>query len=117
MRLRLNATSVGLTATLALTLALFGTLILIRFIAPLPGPVRGRVREYFIAAEEIDWDYAPMGGDPMTGRYFNGSTMPLGQGKRSLMMKPHYGASDLGMAFGYGDCTFPSSSLSFQNLL
>jgi manganese oxidase len=32
----------------------------------------GRVRTYFIAADEVDWDYAPLGIDFMTGKPFAG---------------------------------------------
>ncbi len=32
----------------------------------------GRMRTYFIAADEIDWDYAPLGIDFMTGKPFAG---------------------------------------------
>jgi FtsP/CotA-like multicopper oxidase with cupredoxin domain len=35
-------------------------------------PSRGRVRTYFIAADEVDWDYAPLGVDFMTGKAFTG---------------------------------------------
>jgi hypothetical protein len=27
----------------------------------------GRVRTYFIAADEVEWDYAPSGGNKITG--------------------------------------------------
>jgi manganese oxidase len=33
----------------------------------------GRVRTYYIAAEEIEWDYAPLGIDMMTGKPFEGT--------------------------------------------
>jgi hephaestin len=33
----------------------------------------GRVRTYYIAAEETDWDYAPLGTDMMTGKPFEGT--------------------------------------------
>ena len=33
----------------------------------------GRVRTYYIAAEETDWDYAPLGIDMMTGKPFEGT--------------------------------------------
>jgi len=41
---------------------------------PAKGPSRsdGGVRTYFIAADEIDWDYAPLGVDFMTGKPFAG---------------------------------------------
>jgi len=34
----------------------------------------GRVRTYYIAAEETDWDYAPLGIDMMTGKPFEGTS-------------------------------------------
>jgi manganese oxidase len=34
----------------------------------------GVVRTYYIAAEEIDWDYAPLGVDIMTGKPFEGTS-------------------------------------------
>ena len=33
----------------------------------------GRVRTYYIAAEEVEWDYAPLGIDMMTGKSFEGT--------------------------------------------
>ena len=36
---------------------------------PAPG---GKVRTYYIAADELDWDYAPSGIDQMTGKPFEG---------------------------------------------
>ena len=33
----------------------------------------GRVRTYYIAAEETEWDYAPLGIDMMTGKHFEGT--------------------------------------------
>jgi FtsP/CotA-like multicopper oxidase with cupredoxin domain len=37
-----------------------------------PAPA-GAVRTYYIAAEETDWDYAPLGIDMMTGKPFEGT--------------------------------------------
>ncbi len=34
----------------------------------------GRVRTYYIAAEETEWDYAPLGIDMMTGKPFEGTS-------------------------------------------
>ena len=31
-------------------------------------PSSGKVHVYYIAADEVDWDYAPSGIDQMTGR-------------------------------------------------
>jgi FtsP/CotA-like multicopper oxidase with cupredoxin domain len=39
----------------------------------LPTATAGHVRTYYIAAEEIDWDYAPLGIDMMTGKPFEGT--------------------------------------------
>jgi FtsP/CotA-like multicopper oxidase with cupredoxin domain len=33
---------------------------------------KGTVRTYFVAADELDWDYAPLGTDFMTGKRFTG---------------------------------------------
>jgi len=33
----------------------------------------GRVRTYYVAAEEVDWDYAPLGIDMTTGKAFEGT--------------------------------------------
>ena len=34
----------------------------------------GRVRTYYVAAEETEWDYAPLGTDIMTGKPFEGTS-------------------------------------------
>jgi hephaestin len=39
----------------------------------------GRVRTYYIAAEEIEWDYAPLGIDVMTGEPFAGTAVAYTQ--------------------------------------
>ena len=33
----------------------------------------GRVRTYYVAAEEVEWDYAPLGMDMTTGKPFDGT--------------------------------------------
>ena len=33
----------------------------------------GRVRTYYVAAEEVEWDYAPLGMDMSTGKPFEGT--------------------------------------------
>src|SRR6185295_16798737 len=33
----------------------------------------GRVRTYYVAAEEVEWDYAPLGIDMNTGKPFEGA--------------------------------------------
>jgi hephaestin len=37
-------------------------------------PSGGLVRTYYIAAEETEWDYAPLGIDIMTGKPFEGTS-------------------------------------------
>jgi len=37
------------------------------------GATGGRVRTYYVAAEEVDWDYAPLGIDMNTGKPFEGT--------------------------------------------
>ena len=32
----------------------------------------GKIRTYYVTADEIEWDYAPTGVDHMTGRPFEG---------------------------------------------
>jgi len=39
----------------------------------------GRVRTYYVAAEETDWDYAPLGIDIMTGKPFEGTAVAYTQ--------------------------------------
>ena len=39
-----------------------------------PPAASGRVRTYYLAAEETDWDYAPLGIDMMTGKPFEGTS-------------------------------------------
>ena len=39
----------------------------------------GRVRTYFIAVEETEWDYAPLGIDIMTGKPFEGTAVAYTQ--------------------------------------
>jgi len=38
-----------------------------------------RVRTYYVAAEETDWDYAPLGIDIMTGQPFEGTSVAYTQ--------------------------------------
>jgi len=40
---------------------------------PAAATTAGRVRTYYVAAEEIDWDYAPLGIDMVTGKPFEGT--------------------------------------------
>jgi FtsP/CotA-like multicopper oxidase with cupredoxin domain len=37
------------------------------------GAAGGRVRTYYVAAEEVEWDYAPLGVDMTTGKPFEGT--------------------------------------------
>ena len=60
--------------------ALFGVAMLTQFgAAPAAqqanaGAAGGQVRTYYIAAEEVEWDYAPLGIDMMTGQAFEGTS-------------------------------------------
>ncbi len=48
----------------------------------------GKVRTYYIAADEIEWDYAPMNTDLMTGKPFNGySKVFVEQGPQRIGQK------------------------------
>ena len=38
------------------------------------GATGGPVRTYYVAAEEVEWDYAPLGIDMMTGKPFEGTS-------------------------------------------
>jgi len=38
------------------------------------GATGGRVRTYYVAAEEVEWDYAPLGVDMETGKPFEGTS-------------------------------------------
>jgi hephaestin len=38
-----------------------------------PAGLTGKTRTYYIAAEETEWDYAPLGIDMMTGKPFEGT--------------------------------------------
>jgi hypothetical protein len=40
-------------------------------------PVTGKVRTYYIAADEVAWDYMPGNTDPMTGKPVEGVTKLL----------------------------------------
>ena len=42
-------------------------------------PAAGRERTYYIAAEEVEWDYAPLGIDMMTGEPFAGTAVAYTQ--------------------------------------
>lgn len=39
----------------------------------------GRVRTYYVAAEEVEWDYAPLGMDMETGKAFEGTALAYTQ--------------------------------------
>src|SRR4051812_36647763 len=39
----------------------------------------GRVRTYYVAAEEVEWDYAPLGKDMITGKPFEGAAVAYTQ--------------------------------------
>src|SRR5947207_15472904 len=53
-------------------LALASTLVLISTLALTPfAKAEGKTRTYYIAVDEIDWDYTPMGMDKMMGMPFD----------------------------------------------
>lgn len=52
-----------------------------------------RTRVYYIAAEDVDWNYAPLGRDPVLGR-----PLPAPWGTKTVYQKQHY--------VGYTDGTF-----------
>ena len=60
--------------------ALFGVAMLTQLVAAPAaqqanaGAAAGQVRTYYIAAEEVEWDYAPLGIDMMTGQAFEGTS-------------------------------------------
>lgn len=87
-KLRLTTNCSGAVATVALTAVIFGTLLILKFAAPLPGPHKGRVREFFIAAEEHTWDYTPLSRDPMTGAWWNGSIVSTKANRNSAAITP-----------------------------
>ncbi len=60
----------GAAGATLLTVALFGALTIARYAAPMQ-PYVPVVRSYFIAAEEVLWDYLPLGVDGLTGIAFN----------------------------------------------
>jgi manganese oxidase len=43
------------------------------------GAAGGRVRTYYVAAEEVEWDYAPLGIDKVTGKPFEGTSAAFTQ--------------------------------------
>src|ERR1044071_3388188 len=43
------------------------------------GGATGRVRTYYVAAEEVEWDYAPLGMDMTTGKAFVGTAVAFTQ--------------------------------------
>ena len=44
-----------------------------------PAAAGGQVRTYYVAAEETEWDYAPLGIDMMTGAPFAGTAVAYTQ--------------------------------------
>lgn len=58
---------------LILTPLLLGGLLLVRLIRPEPG----RTHVYYVAADEVLWDYAPSGRDEITGRPFDAVQLPF----------------------------------------
>jgi FtsP/CotA-like multicopper oxidase with cupredoxin domain len=57
------------------------------------GAYQPRTRVYYVAAEDVDWNYAPLGRDPVMGR-----PLPAPWGRQTVYHKQHY--------VGYTDATF-----------
>jgi hephaestin len=59
-------------------IALFGLVILFAVVSwARPGEPAAATRVYFVAAEEVDWDYAPGGNDAISGQPFQGLQLML----------------------------------------
>lgn len=41
-----------------------------------PGKATGKTRTYYVAADEVNWDYAPLGRDEAMGHPFEGAEIP-----------------------------------------
>ena len=64
-----------------LTLA-FACLLLTSLVVPMRANAEGQTRTYYIAVDEIDWDYTPLGIDGMTGKpFYHMASMYVESGK------------------------------------
>ena len=58
-------------------LAVFCTLVLFGTLATTPAAcAEGKTRTYYIAVDEVEWDYTPMGTDQMMGMPFAETKAP-----------------------------------------
>src|SRR5258708_20382602 len=57
--------------TLRHQILVFVCLTLIASVLPVWASAEGKTRTYYIAVDEIDWDYTPLGVDGMTGKPFD----------------------------------------------
>src|ERR1041385_5966336 len=64
----------------------------------------GRVRTYYVAAEEVEWDYAPLGKDMETGKAFEGASAAYTQSGPNRI-GPVYRKA---LYREYTDATFPT---------
>lgn len=66
------ATLLTVVATTVLTLSIFVALIIARYVSPMEHDM-STTRSYFIAAEQVQWNYLPKGVDGVTGGSLNAS--------------------------------------------
>jgi hypothetical protein len=62
----------------------------------------GQVRTYYIAADEVNWNYAPSGIDKVTGKPFDAMERVYMAHSRPYSMHPHgvfYAKDSEGMAY------------------
>jgi len=64
-----HATLLTIIATTVVTLSIFVALIIARFVSPMEH--MSMIRNYYIAAEEVQWNYLPKGVDGVTGSNLN----------------------------------------------
>ena len=65
-------------------------------------PAGGQVRQYYIAADEVDWDYAPSHMDQITGEKFHFQDIPDSKG----MLNPNATVYRKALFREYTDATF-----------
>jgi len=66
-------------------LAALVCLVFVAWVLPSAADAEGKTRTYYIAADEVEWDYAPSGLDQMTGKPFDHmSMMYIEQGKNRI---------------------------------